>query len=100
MLEGVPGMDAARRTILEHHENFDGTGYPFGLRGEDISMTARILSVSEYFDSLVSRRPYRDGFHQEEAAKMVKAGENTLFDREVCNAFLEELRSPSGDRIC
>jgi len=100
MLEGVPGMDAARRTILEHHENFDGTGYPFGLRGEDISMTARILSVSEYFDALVSRRPYRDGFPEEEAARMVKAGENTLFDREVCNAFLEELRSPSGDRIC
>ncbi len=93
MLEGVPGMDAARRTILEHHENFDGTGYPYGLRGEDISMTARILSVSEVFDSLVSPRPYRDGFLQEEAARMVKAGENTLFDREVCNVFFEELRS-------
>ena len=93
MLEGVPGMDAARRTILEHHENFDGTGYPYGLRGEDISMTARILSVSEVFDSLVSPRPYRDGFLQEEAARMVKAGESTLFDREVCNVFFEELRS-------
>ena len=100
MLEGVPGMDAARRTILEHHENFDGTGYPYGLRGEDISMTARILSVSEVFDSLVSPRPYRDGFLQEEAARMVKAGESTLFDREVCNVFFEELRSSSGDRIC
>ena len=93
MLEGVPGMDAVRRTILEHHENFDGTGYPYGLRGEDISMTARILSVSEFFDSLVSPRPYRDGFLQEEAARMVKAGESTLFDREVCNVFFEELRS-------
>jgi len=99
MLEGVPGMDAARRTILEHHEHFDGTGYPYGLRGEDISMTARILSVSEYFDSLVSARPYRDGFLQEEAARMVKAGENTLFDREVCNVFFEELRSSSGGGI-
>jgi diguanylate cyclase (GGDEF)-like protein len=100
MLEGVPGMDAARRTILEHHENFDGTGYPYGLRGEDISMTARILSVSEVFDSLVSPRPYRDGFLQEEAARMVKAGESTLFDREVCNVFFEELSSSSDDRIC
>lgn len=100
MLEGVPGMDAARRTILEHHENFDGTGYPYGLRGEDISMTARILSVSEVFDSLVSARPYRDGFLQEEAAKVVKAGAATLFDPDVCDAFFEELRSPSGERIC
>jgi diguanylate cyclase (GGDEF)-like protein len=100
MLEGVPGMDAARRTILEHHENFDGTGYPFGLRGEDISKTARILSVSEFFDSLVSPRPYRDGFQREEASKMVKAGQDTLFDREVCDVFFEELRSSSGDRTC
>jgi diguanylate cyclase (GGDEF)-like protein len=100
MLEGVPGMDAARRTILEHHENFDGTGYPFGLLGEEISMTARILSVSEVFDSLVSPRPYRDGIPQKDAAKMVKAGESTLFDREVCNVFFEELRSSSDDRIC
>jgi len=100
MLEGVPGMDAARRTILEHHENFDGTGYPYGLRGEDISMTARILSLSEVFDSLVSPRPYRDGFLPREAAKMVKAGEGTLFDREVCNVFYEEMRSSPGDRIC
>jgi len=100
MLEGVPGMDAARRTILEHHENFDGTGYPYGLRGEDISMTARILSVSEVFDSLVSPRPYRDGFPPEDAARMVKAGETTLFDPEVCNVFFEELRSSSGVNIC
>ncbi|PJB30756.1 MAG: hypothetical protein CO109_13770 [Deltaproteobacteria bacterium CG_4_9_14_3_um_filter_65_9] len=100
MVEGVPGMDATRRAILEHHENFDGTGYPFGLRGEDISMAARILSVSEVFDSLLSPRPYRDGFPQEEAAKMVMAGESTLFDREVCAAFFEERRSSSGDRFC
>ena len=100
MLEGVPGMEAARRTILEHHENFDGTGYPYGLRGEDISMTARILSVSEVFDSLVSARPYRDGILQEEAVKMMKAGATTLFDPEVCNVFFDELRSPSGDRTC
>jgi HD-GYP domain-containing protein (c-di-GMP phosphodiesterase class II) len=100
MLEGVPGMDAVRRTILEHHENFDGTGYPYGLRAEDISMTARILSVSEHFDSLVSPRPYRDGFLKEEAARMVKAGENTLFDRKVCDVFFEELRSSPGGRIC
>jgi diguanylate cyclase (GGDEF)-like protein len=100
MLEGVPGMEAARRTILEHHENVDGSGYPYGLRGEDISLTARILSVSEYYDSLVSSRPYREGVLREDALQMVKAGEGTLFDREVCNVFFEELRPSSGDRFC
>jgi diguanylate cyclase (GGDEF)-like protein len=100
LLEGVPGMDAARRTILEHHENVDGSGYPYGLRGEDISLTARILSVSEYYDSVVSPRPYREGIWREEALQMIKAGEGTLFDREVCNVLFDELRPSSGDRIC
>jgi HD-GYP domain-containing protein (c-di-GMP phosphodiesterase class II) len=57
MLEGVPGMDATRRAILEHHEHFDGSGYPYGLRGDDISVAARILSVAECYDSAVSARP-------------------------------------------
>ena len=67
MLEGVPGMDATRRAILEHHENFDGSGYPYGLLGDDISIPARILSVAEFYDSAVSARPHRDAFRPEEA---------------------------------
>ena len=99
MLAGVPGMDAALRTILEHHENFDGSGYPYGLRGEDISMTGRILSVSEFYDSVISSRPYRGGFWREEALQMVKAGEGSMFDREVCNVFFEEIRQSGGERM-
>ncbi len=96
MVEGVPGMEMARRAILEHHENFDGSGYPYGLRGEDISTAARILSVSEYFDSVVSARPYREGFWREDALRMVEAGEGTLFDPAICAVFLEGIRSPEG----
>ena len=67
MLEGVPGMDATRRAILEHHEHFDGSGYPYGLRGNDISVPARILSVAESYDSAVSTRPHREALPPEEA---------------------------------
>jgi putative two-component system response regulator len=89
MLEGVPGMEATRRAILEHHENFDGSGYPYGLRGNDISMAARILSVAECYDSAVSTRPHRDAVPPEEALRMIKDGADTLFDPEVARLFVE-----------
>jgi hypothetical protein len=87
MLEGVPGMDATKRAILEHHEHFDGSGYPYGLRGDDISVAARILSVAEYYDSTVSARPYRGAYPPEEARRMVQDGSGTLFDPEVLQLF-------------
>ena len=89
MLEGVPGMDAARRAILEHHEHFDGSGYPYGLRGDDISAPARILSVAECYDSIVSARPYRGAFPQDVALQMVQDGSGTLFDPEVAQLITE-----------
>ena len=87
MLEGVPGMDATRRAILEHHEHFDGSGYPYGLRGDDISVAARILSVAECYDSAVSARPHRGALPPEEALQMVRGGAGTLFDPEVAQLF-------------
>lgn len=90
MLEGVPGMDVARRAILEHHEHIDGSGYPYGLRGDDISMPARILSVAEFYDSVVSTRPHREAVHPGEALRMIRDGADTLFDPEVVQFFAEE----------
>jgi len=87
MLEGVPGMDATRRAILEHHEHFDGTGYPYGLHSEDISIPARIISVAECYDSAVSVRPHRGAITPEEALQMVRSGAGTLFDPEVAEHF-------------
>ena len=87
MLEGVPGTDATRRAILEHHEHFDGSGYPHGLRGEDASMLARILSVAEFYDSAVSTRPHRIALPEEEVRQMVLGGAGTLFDPEVTQLF-------------
>jgi diguanylate cyclase (GGDEF)-like protein len=93
MLEGVPGMDATRRAILEHHEHFDGSGYPYGLRGEDISVAARILSVAEAYDSAVSARPHRAAFPPEEALQMIRAGAGTRFDPEVAERLIVEAPS-------
>jgi len=87
MLEGVPGMDATRRAILEHHEHFDGSGYPYGLRGDDISVSARILSVAECYDSAVSARPHRGAISPEEALQVIRGGSGTRFDPEVAELF-------------
>ena len=87
LLEGVPGMDPTRRAILEHHEHFDGSGYPYGLRGEDISVPARILSVAECYDSAISARPHRSALPLEKARQMVLGGSGTLFDPAVTELF-------------
>jgi diguanylate cyclase (GGDEF)-like protein len=91
MLEGVPGMDATRRAILEHHEHFDGSGYPYGLHGDDISVAARILSVAESYDSAVSTRPHRGALKPEEALQMVRGGAGTRFDPDAASLFAEEI---------
>jgi diguanylate cyclase (GGDEF)-like protein len=90
LLEGVPGMEAARRIILEHHEAYNGTGYPYGLKGEEISMGGRVLAVAEFFDSITSERPHRGKLRSEEALQLVKNGAGTLFDPEVARLFVED----------
>lgn len=94
LMEGVPGLEDARRFILEHHEFVNGSGYPFGLRGEEISRGARILALAEYFDSITSERPHRGGLRHEEAIQLVRNNRETLFDDVACMAFLEELHIP------
>jgi diguanylate cyclase (GGDEF)-like protein len=94
LLEGVPGMEETRRIILEHHEHFDGSGYPYGLQGEEISLGARILSVAEFYDSVTSERPHRGKLLPHEAIQLVKNNTNTLFEGQICRAFVEEVQNP------
>jgi diguanylate cyclase (GGDEF)-like protein len=90
LLEGVPGMEEARRIILEHHETYNGTGYPYGLGGEEISLGGRVLAVAEFYDSIISERPHRGKLRRDEALQMVKNGAGTLFDPAVARLFVEE----------
>ena len=92
MLEGIPGMEEAGRIILEHQEYFDGSGYPYGLRGEEISLGARIVALAEFYDSITSSRPHRGGLRKEEALQLVRNNMGTIFDERICRVFLEESR--------
>ena len=65
-----------------------GTGYPYGLAGEDIPLSARIMAVADVFDALVSKRSYKEGFPIEKAFAIIEEGIGTHFDPQVARAFL------------
>jgi putative nucleotidyltransferase with HDIG domain len=75
--------------ILQHHERFDGTGYPDGIRGEDIHLYARILGVADAFDAMTENRPYRSSIGREFAISELRRGSGTQFDPRVVEAFLK-----------
>ncbi|MBU0699904.1 response regulator [bacterium] len=77
--------------ILYHHERYDGKGYPHGLKGEQIPLKSRILTVADSFDAMVSKRPYRDPMPRERAIAEIKSGSGSQFDPDVVVAFLRVL---------
>ncbi len=93
VLHQVPGMERASLLILHHHENFDGTGYPGGLKGEEIPIGSRIVSVIDAFDAMVSNRPYREGLPFEEAERRLLQASGTQFDPDVVRHFLPLARA-------
>lgn len=78
--------------ILYHHERWDGKGYPCGLRGEIIPIGARIISIADVYQALISNRPYRKAFSKEEAMKILAEGSGKQFDPKIVNVFLKILK--------
>jgi putative nucleotidyltransferase with HDIG domain len=93
VLRQIPGMERASLIILHHHESFDGSGYPGNLKGEEIPMGSRIVSVIDAFDAMVSSRPYREGMPFEEAERRLLKATGTQFDPLVISSFLPHARS-------
>lgn len=79
--------------VLYHHEKLDGSGYPYGLKGDKIPLFARIAAVADYFDALTSDRPYRKGLTFNEAILDIKNNSGKYFDEEIVNAFIEGLKT-------
>ena len=71
-----------------HHEKWNGKGYPEGLKGEEIPLSARIMAVADVFDALVSKRSYKDGFPFEKAMAIIEEGSGSHFDPKVAGAFI------------
>jgi putative nucleotidyltransferase with HDIG domain len=78
--------------VKYHHERYDGRGYPFGLKGEEIPLLARIISVADAFDAMVSDRVYRTKLDINKAIEQLNLGRNTQFDSKVVECFLKILK--------
>jgi len=91
-------------TVLYHHEAWDGRGYPSGLKGEEIPLSARILTVADVYDVLTSQRPYKVALSKDAARERLLSGSGTSFDPMIVRAFLNLLDSEPQftlpQRIC
>ena len=88
MLKPIEFIPRVRDAVLYHHENFDGSGYPGKLSGEEIPLDARILRVADTFRALVSHRPYQKQYTLGEAVEVLRHRAGTLFDPRVVEAFV------------
>ena len=92
--------ERSRMIALQHHERFQGMGYPRGLKGKDISLFARITAIADVYDALTTDRPYRVALSAYEAIKIVMSGVDTLFDPEILQYFIRRFSLyPSGSLV-
>lgn len=96
----APFLDFAKEIAGSHQEKWDGSGYPEGLAGDDIPISARLMAVADVYDALVSERPYKRPFSHDDACKMIIEGKGKHFDPDVVDAFLtlqEQFKSISTE---
>jgi putative two-component system response regulator len=84
----VPFLQYAKEIAYGHHEKWDGSGYPQGLSGEDIPISARLMAVADVYDALISRRVYKEGMPHEQAVQIILDGKGTHFDPHIIEAFV------------
>lgn len=89
ILKSVDEYSSLAQCVLEHHERFDGKGYPKGIKGSQISLIARIIAVADAFEAMIAQRPYRKSLTEEMAIEEIKKNANTQFDPEIVTAFLK-----------
>jgi len=87
ILKKIPGFENISKGVCFHHERPDGKGYPNGLKGEEIPLIAKIISLSDAFDAMISTRPYRKAIPPEEAFDILKKFSGTQFDAVIFSAF-------------
>jgi putative two-component system response regulator len=82
-------LTLAKEIAYYHHERYDGNGYPNGLRGEEIPLSARLVTLADNYDALTSRRCYKEALPHEEVMEYIRKERGGLFDPDIVDAFLE-----------
>lgn len=90
-VNGESYLDEGRNLAAYHHEKWNGTGYPEGLAGEDIPLSARIMAIADVFDALSSKRCYKDAFPFDKAVSIIKEDSGTHFDPKCVEAFMDNI---------
>lgn len=85
----LPFLKIAKEIAYSHQEKWDGTGYPEGLSGDDIPISARLMAVADVYDALISARCYKEGMPHEQAVEIIREGSGTHFDPDIVDAFME-----------
>jgi len=91
VLSQLPGCEPVLRMVLYHHENFNGTGYPTGAKGESIPTTARIIAIADYYDSIFTEHPENEGLTQAEIVELLQGHSGAMFDPDLLKLFLQLL---------
>ena len=99
ILSEVPLFRKIVPWVKYHHEHWDGSGYPTGIKGKQIPLESRIIEVADVYDALTTKRAYRDAFSSEKAVEMIKAESGKAFDPVVVTAFLEVIDEINEVRI-
>jgi len=107
MLSGIPGVEEEAQIVYSHHERYDGRGYPRALRGEQIPVGARVFSIADTLDALLSDRPYRAGCSLGQGREEISGLSGTQFDpwlvgcfNRVPDAEIEDCRDHYRDELC
>ena len=95
MLQPIPYLRDSLDIPYCHHEKWDGTGYPRGLKGEEIPLAARIFSIVDVYDALMTERPFRKGWSKEETLEFIEEQSSKYFDPQIVEVFVKLMRTQS-----
>lgn len=94
ILAELPALASYAPIVRAHHERWDGKGYPYGLKGDEIPFEARVVAVADAFHAMISNRPYRPAIPQREALETLREGRGTQWDATVVDAMISVLATP------
>jgi HD-GYP domain-containing protein (c-di-GMP phosphodiesterase class II) len=96
IIHGLPHLADIQDAVANHHERWDGSGYPRGLKGEEIPLLGRVMAVADAFSAMTLDRPYRSGLQTEVALQRIEEGAGTQFDPELARTFVALMRAENA----